>query len=450
MKLRGQKVVVMGLAGSGLAAARLLSKLGARVVCTDAKPAAELDQSIGALEGLGIEFALGGHPEDILDGAALLVPSPGVPKNAPLIMRAQDRGVPVWSEIELASRHVSAKIIAVTGSNGKTTAVSLLGDIMRRAFGDGRVFVGGNIGTPLSELPLSGREVEVAVVEVSSFQLEFVHAFRPRVAAVLNITPDHQDRYRDFKEYGDYKWRVFENMDQNDVAVLDGSDAEIAARLPGLRPRPWFFGLEESRTPGMRLEGGSIALRTDDSAEYAMPADEVPLHGTHNLKNAMACALAALAMNVGWETARAAIKDFKGLAHRLEFARELDGVRYFDDSKATNPGAVLAAVLGLDSPAILLMGGQAKGCSFNDLAKKIAGRTRLVAAFGECREQLREEMGADHEVAVTETMGEALALARQKARPGDAVLLSPGCASFDQFDGYKHRGDVFKRLVEEL
>jgi len=449
MELDGKKVVVIGIADSGTSAARLLVRLGAQVIATDLKPAAELAGVLKEIDGLGVELALGGHPIELFHDADLIVTSPGVPKHAPPLAMAAERGIPVWSELELAATMVRAPILAVTGSNGKTTAVSLLGEIMKRAMGGDRIFVGGNIGTPLSDLVLSGSEADFAVVEVSSFQLEFAPNFHPKVAVMLNVTPDHLDRYRDFEEYVEVKSRIFQNQTEDDYAVINQGDPLVAGMAEGLRATALGISLAVPQQRGMWKNGDGLRY-SGPGGEGRIDLAEVKLFGAHNLFNVMAASAAALAIGVSLSAVREAVSAFKGLPHRLELAREWKGIKFFNDSKATNAGAVEAAAGGLGGPVILLMGGRSKGCSFKELGGRIKHNVRSVVAFGESAGQIEQEVGGELEVSVTQDLTTALDKAVSAASPGDSVLLSPGCASFDQFDNYKERGDLFKRLVGEL
>jgi UDP-N-acetylmuramoylalanine--D-glutamate ligase len=450
MDLKNKRALVIGLADSGRAAVRFLIRQGARVTATDLKAEAELGKALDDLSGTGVELKLGAHPPEMAAYADLVITSPGVPKDAPILVAAKRRGIPVLSELELASRFVAAPIVAVTGTNGKSTVVELIGHLLRAAWGGDRVFVGGNIGTPFLELPLSGRSVRAAVIEVSSFQLEFADTLHPRVAVMLNITPDHLDRYRDFEEYADYKWRLFRNQGPEDDAVVNLDDPVVASRMGGLKARVVSVSIARQPAAGMKRQGEKLVYQVPGQDLETLPLARIPLHGQHNLVNVMAAVCAARAMGVSMTAIADSLPSFQGLAHRFQLVREVDGVEYINDSKATNAGAVAAGVKGLDRPVVLLMGGQAKGCSFRDLARELKGRVKAVMAFGESRDQIAAEMGLCAPVRVHITLAEALASARAAARPGEAVLLAPGCASFDQFQNYKHRGEVFARLVREL
>lgn len=450
MELKGKKALVVGLGGSGAASVRFLHAAGAVVTATDLKTESDLKEVIDRIADLDVRLELGGHPKKLFENSDLIVLSPGVPKDLPQLKAARKKGVEIVSELEMAARHVHAPMIAVTGTNGKSTVVALAGEIMKAALGEDRVFVGGNIGTPLTELPLSGRTVEAAVVEVSSFQLEFAPGFHPRVACMLNITADHLDRYRDFKEYAEYKWRIFDNQTGDDFAVLNADDPLVMDMAGKLATKIVTFGRSRPAGSGAWVWGDVIEYASPEGEVPVMPVADIPLHGGHNLMNVMAAACAALAMGAEFQAIREAVRTFKGLPHRLELVRELSGVKFYNDSKATNAGAVEAAVTGLDVPVVLLMGGQAKGCEFRELASKLSGRVRQIVAFGECRAQVKKQMNKAIPVTSVKTLEQALKSAAEKAGPGEAVLLAPGCASFDQFENYKERGRAFQRLVMEL
>jgi UDP-N-acetylmuramoylalanine--D-glutamate ligase len=448
LELENKNVVVVGLARSGVCVVKYLAQSGARATVTDIKTEAELSAAVDEIKSAAAGLALGGHPQSIFEHADLVVVSPGVPKDMPQLAQAQKRGVQVLSELAFAAGRVSAPVIAVTGTNGKSTVVSLIGEIMKRALGEECVFVGGNIGNPLTELLLSRAAVKAVVIEVSSFQLEFAPALHPKIAVMLNITADHLDRYRDFQEYAETKWRIFANQEVSDYAVINADDPVVEKMASDLSQKVMAISLQNETTPGMRLLGDVLEYRGHDGVREQVPVSDVPLHGRHNLMNVMAAYCAARSFGVEPDHIRSAVKGFKGLSHRLELIRELNGIKIYNDSKATNAGAVEAAVAGLDDPVVLLMGGQAKGCSFVELADRIRDRVKQIVAFGECRDQLVKEMSGAIPVAGTHDLAEALKRAMEAADSGDAVVLAPGCASFDQFESYKERGEVFRRLVK--
>ncbi|MFO8057454.1 MAG: UDP-N-acetylmuramoyl-L-alanine--D-glutamate ligase [bacterium] len=449
MDLAGKNVVVMGLAMSGTAVVRFLSRRGANITATDLKTEADLGGPLEEIKDIRVELALGGHPDEIFLNADLVVVSPGVPRDSPPLQKALQRGIEVVSELELGFRHLDAPVLAVTGTNGKTTTVSLAGGIMKKALGEDNVFVGGNVGTPLVQA--CDREVpcRAAVIEVSSFQLEFAKTLKPKAAVMLNVSADHLDRYRDFRDYAETKSRIFSNQDSSDFAVINTDDPVAKNMVRNINSSLMTVSLSrEPQGRGMWLSGDGLYYQGAEGKELFLETGRVPLAGRHNLVNVMAAACACFTMGAELAEARRAVESFAGLPHRTELVAEIEGVKYYNDSKATNPGAVEAAVSGMPGPLILLMGGQAKGCHFRELSERIRGKVRQVIAFGECRDQLSSEMNGLL-VQKAEDMAEALSLARKTAGPGDTVLLSPGCASFDRFNDYKHRGEVFKELVKE-
>ncbi len=450
MDLAGKKVTVVGLADSGTAAARFLIQKGALVLANDAKSPAELDRRLDELVSMGASLVLGGHPWSALEDADLIVVSPGVPKHLPALIKAEAAGKPVLSELELASRFIKAPMIAVTGTNGKSTTVTLTGRILEESLGPDKVFMGGNLGTPLTEMAARADSVEAAVVEVSSFQLEFASEFSPNVAVLLNLTADHLDRYGDQSEYFETKMRIFANQEKDDAAVINADDEEVVKLTEKIAARKLTFGFGQKPVSGMRAAGDDLEWYKEGELLRKIPVSEVPLHGRHNLYNVMAALLAADALGADPASARRALASFVGLAHRMSMVDEIEGVKYFNDSKATNSGAVEACVSGLEGPVILLMGGQSKGCSFKGLGERLASRTRLVFAFGEASSQIASEMGGDLEVRTVKDLAHALEGAKREAGAGDSVVLAPGCASFDQFKNYKDRGDRFVDLVKGL
>jgi len=452
MELQGKRALVVGLAKSGAAAARLLAREGAEVRVNDLKPRETLAESWDSLAGLKIEGFFEGHPAELFHWADLIVVSPGVPRSLPGLLEAGRAGKEIMSEMEFAARLLAAPILAVGGTNGKTTTTTLLGEMAAAALGRDQVFVGGNIGTPLSELVLARRPVQAAVVEVSSFQMEFAQKFHPRVGIMLNVTEDHLDRYRDLADYAETKSRMFVRQTPQDFAVLNADDPPSAAMARTTRAQAVWFGLSDPPRPGMRLQGRSLVWEGADGARFKLSLERWKPVGRHNLLNAMAAAAAALCFGLARDKIQETFDTFKGLHHRLQWVADVLGVSYYNDSKGTNTGAVVMAVQSFDRPIILLAGGRAKGCHFQSLKPEFLGRVKLVVAFGECREQMAEELfqpGA-YRILTKATLAEAFAAASQSAESGDVVLLSPACASFDQFRDYQDRGEQFRRLVESL
>ncbi|MEW6266472.1 MAG: UDP-N-acetylmuramoyl-L-alanine--D-glutamate ligase [Thermodesulfobacteriota bacterium] len=449
-RLAGRKVTVVGLGLTGEAAAEFLIKQGARVTVTDARApedqAGELAARARKLAGLGATLELGGHQVGTFTGADLILLSPGVPPSIEPMIKARVKGVPVTGEIELASRFVAEPLVAVTGTNGKTTTTHLLGEMFKAA---GReVFVGGNIGRPLIGHVLSGREADVAVIEVSSFQLETAETFKPKVAALLNVTPDHMDRYADGGEYLAAKARIFARQEPDDFAVMNADDVIVAHK--SVQARRLDFSRLRPQTDGAYLKKNRLVLVWDGRGIGELPLSGLALKGAHNQENILAAWLGAVALGVEPEIAGRAAAAFRGLPHRVELVAEIKGVRYYDDSKGTNVGAVMKALEGFSGPVVLIAGGRDKAGDFRPLRSLIRDKVKLLILLGEAKETMAAVLGRETETILVEDMARAVILARSRARRGDVVLLSPACASFDMFQDYAHRGRVFAGLVREF
>ncbi|ARA93733.1 MAG: UDP-N-acetylmuramoyl-L-alanine--D-glutamate ligase [Bacteroidetes bacterium] len=450
-EINGLKVTVIGGARSGLAVARLLAGAGARVFLTDhGTPTQGLE---AALEAAGVRYEFGGHTPRALD-ADVMVISPGVPSTINLVQQARRSGLPVYSEIEVASWFCRAPIVAITGTNGKTTTTSLTGYILRRA--GRRTLVAGNIGYPFSDYVLDAGEADVVVLEVSSFQLDHIATFRPRVSVLLNITPDHLDRYNyDFNAYAQSKFRIFENQHGDDVLVYNRDDHLIHEYVSWVAPRRGLrtlsFSLDETPGSSAFVRGGHLVLRVHQQEEVLMQANQLALRGRHNLYNSLAAAVAARVMEVRSDVIRESLASFEGVPHRLELIRELDGVRYINDSKATNVNALWYALESFTEPVVLIAGGRDKGNDYAAVRPLVQQKARAVIAIGESADKVLRDLGtaAPHSVHAA-SLEEALRYARLFAEPGDVVLLSPACASFDMFENYEDRGDTFRRLVNSL
>jgi len=457
--------LVYGLGASGRAASRLLLGLGVPVVAVDARPAEALDL-VGLAGEKGFELRAGGEPEaltpNLMDRVDAVVVSPGVPLERPLLADARRRGVPVLAEVELAFPFLDGPVVAVTGSNGKSTTTALAGAMLREAGFD--VAVCGNIGPPLSaQVNPAGVDparvddeaaspARVFVVELSSFQLLGVHRFRPRAAAFLNLAPDHLDRHGGLGAYAAAKRRIFENQEAADTAVVNADDP--ITRDTAVRSRKRLFSRRGPVSDGCWLEGDRVVERdgaAGDSGETELfrTADS-PLPGAHNLENAMAAALLARALGAAPDDCRRALAAFRGLPHRMERVAEAGGVAWFDDSKGTNPAATLGCLEGFpDGTVHLILGGRNKGSDFREMAPAVARKAVRVYLVGEAAAELEGALHGQVPLSRSGTVARAVAEARERARPGEAVLLSPACASFDQFRDFNHRGDVFQRLVRE-
>jgi UDP-N-acetylmuramoylalanine--D-glutamate ligase len=445
MELAGKRVMVIGLGVSGVAAARFLASRGANLVMTDRRVDIERDQLPAGAVKLGAEDA------SWVDDIDLVVTSPGVPRDSVLLRAATTRRIPVIGEIELASRFLGAPIAAVTGTNGKSTVVVLLGEILKAS--GRRTFVGGNLGTPLIEA-VDGKW-DVAVVEVSSFQLEWIEKFRPKAGVHLNLSDDHFDRYKDLDDYGRAKARLFENQQTSDYAILNRDDPQVWRLAKSVRSYVIGFGYAR------RESGASIWFDEPASAiGFDFDFDDAPrgrislkgfrLRGRHNISNAMAASAAALALGVKPEEIERALASFRGLPHRIEVVHENRGVTYIDDSKGTNVGAVVEAIDALAAPIVLIAGGLDKGGDYTPLRRPLGEKVKLAIFNGAARDKMAAALDGATRIESVATLKEAVEHAARAARPGDTVLLSPACSSFDQFKDYAERGNVFKELVRAL
>jgi UDP-N-acetylmuramoylalanine--D-glutamate ligase len=444
--LAGRRVTVVGLAKSGVAAARLLRAAGAEVIATDAKPPTALGREALALRDLGVRLAA---TADAFDGAEMVVVSPGVPIDGAQLAVPRARQVPIIGELELGWRAMEAETIAITGTNGKTTTTALTGALLAEE--PRPVFVGGNIGTPLAARALDFPADGIVVAEVSSFQLETTEAFQPRVAAVLNLTPDHLDRHHTFAGYVDAKARIFANQTERDCAVLNADD-EVTAGLAG-RTRAhvlWFSG-RRTLDHGVFVRDGWIVARLNGHVDTICPLAEIRLRGQHNVENVLAATACALWVGLGLEPIRRAIGRFQAVAHRIEFVRDVRGVHFYNDSKGTNVASTIKALESFTEPVVLIAGGKGKGQDFAPLAAAARGRVDHAVVIGEDGGKIAAALEAAGIAAVpSPSLREAVETAQALAQAGDVVLLSPACASFDMFDNYEHRGEVFKKLVERL
>ena len=454
--VRTKQATVVGGARSGRAVAQLLVEAGAEVFLTEQGPPPNGLED--ALDDAGVAHEFGGHTARALD-ADFLVLSPGVPTRSNVVQQALRSGIAVYSEIEAASWFCEAPIVAITGTNGKTTTTSLTGHVVRRALADTperEVIVAGNIGYPFSDYVLDAGPRDVVVLEVSSFQLDHVDTFRPRVSVLLNITPDHLDRYdHDFHAYAQAKFNIFRRQGEGDVVVYNRDDDLVRDYVTDTAPeqgvRALGFTRAEEPGPGAFLRDDRIVLRIDDEDEPLMQRDELALRGRHNLYNSLAAAVSARVMEVESDVIRESLAGFEGVPHRLEEVRTVDGVLYVNDSKATNVNAVWYALESFDRPVVLIAGGRDKGNDYTDLKPLVREGVRAVVAIGESADTVYEELGAEADQRTrARSMEEALDRARGLAHRGDAVLLSPACSSFDMYENYEERGDLFRRLVKTL
>lgn len=452
MDLNNKQVVVVGLGRSGVATARFLVNRGARVVATDRAPADTLKPSVRALDGLDVQLKLGGHDAMDFETADLVVLSPGVPHTLPMLEPAWASGTPVIGEMELAAGYITEPILAVTGTNGKTTTTELVGKMLEKS--GKKVFVGGNIGVPLIAYAdgAHGR-ADVVVAETSSFQLDTTVDFRPDTAVMLNITDDHMDRYPSFSAYADSKWRIFENQRPTDVAILNAMDATVTAMIKKrpTKARRQIFS-DRAVSTGAQILRDKILLFDGGRQAGGFSLDKSGLIGPHNRENAAAACLAAREQGATDAGIQQAIDEFQGLSHRLETVGLVRGVRFVNDSKATNMDAVKRALECFDKPVVLIMGGRNKKGDFTRLKTQVRRQVKTLVAMGECRDEIVTALAGDPEKGILEagSMEEAVEKAFGAATDGETVLLSPACSSFDMFDNYAHRGNRFREIIERL
>jgi len=460
MHLNRKNVLVVGMGMTGLATARFLHHRGAVVTVTDMASEKELAACNQELHCLGIRTELGGHCRESFESSDLIVLSPGVPHTHEFLQAARQKGVPVIGEIELAFRFVRYPIIAITGTNGKTTTTSLLGDMLKQC--GMQVFVGGNIGNPLIGFVDREEKADWIVLEISSFQLDTIETFRPDIGILLNITPDHLDRYPDMAGYVASKGRIFQNQTAEDIAIFNGADSWVLSETSRIHSRKWVFNGSDSLEEGARIGETNMTFHfmsspyrkasetAADPLSVYLDIHESRLYGGHNRENISAAAMAAMAAGGGIQDIQTALNRFKGLSHRIEFVRKHRGVTYVDDSKATNVDAVNRALDAFHEPVVLIMGGRDKGGGYRTLENGIRNHVKHLILLGEASDLIAEALGHHVSVERVASMADAVSAAHRIAVSGDVVLLSPACASFDMFTSYAHRGDVFKHEVLKL
>jgi UDP-N-acetylmuramoylalanine--D-glutamate ligase len=456
MELKGKKVLVVGLGKSGLAAALFLRQKGAQVTVSDMRSAAALAKELPALLEHGISVESGGHGLLTFRRQDLIVVSPGVPLDTPELVQVKAFGLPVIGELELASRYLKGGIIAVTGSNGKTTTTALIGQIFQDAGLPTQI--GGNIGLPVIELIPNSTETTVNVLEVSSFQLETVVEFHPRIAVILNITPDHLDRHGSFQNYVAAKENIFAKQTPADALVLNADDtttqlsASHAQSKSGQGPNIYWFSRTKIVRQGACVLNDAIVWieREGAAAEPILPLSEIPLKGSHNVENVLAAVAAARLATVPAESIRKTVASFQAVEHRLEYVATENAVDYYNDSKATNVDAAAKAIAAFPGCIHLILGGKDKNSNYADLSDLLRHRVKTVYTIGSAAPKIEQQIRGMVPIVSCETLDKAVAAARKAAHPGDVVLLSPACSSFDQFESYEHRGRVFKELVLEL
>ncbi len=445
MELAGKKTLVVGLGKSGIAAAEFLHARGAQVTANDAQP--EENIAVAAeLKGKGIELVAGSHPTSLFENADLIVASPGVPLALEPFQQAKAAGVPIISEIELATRFLRGRLVGITGTNGKTTTTTLIGAVLKQAGLPTQV--GGNIGTPLISLVETSREDGFTVIELSSFQLEAVESLHLFAAVLLNITPDHLDRYDSMDAYAAAKANIFRNQTPEDLAVLNADDARVAEMQTNAHKR--FFSCKRELDEGIFLRGEDVIARANGVERTLISRNEIGIRGAHNLENVMATLAVGLACGAAPDAMRATIHEFKGVEHRLEFVAEINGVQFYNDSKATNVDSTIKALEAFDKSVIVILGGKDKGGDYAPLVPLIQARCEHVILIGAAADKIAAALENTKPLHRATTMPDAVKLGSELAQSGDIVLLAPACASFDMFDNYEHRGRVFKEAVHAI
>jgi len=447
MDVKGKRVLVVGLGKSGIASALFLADRGARVAVSDTKSAEELHHEIPLLLDHGIVVEAGYHGERTFKEQELIVISPGVPADVPQLLQARQAGIPVIGEVELAARYLKGQIVAITGSNGKTTTTTLAGEII--AASGRETLVGGNIGTPAISFVDSATAETWIVLEVSSFQLETIETFHPKIAVVLNVTPDHLDRHHTFENYAAAKLRVFENQTGSDFAVLNADDSTCVAMADKTQATVYWFSRLHAVEHGAFVRGDSILWRDADSEVTIMPVAEISLKGAHNVENVLAGVCAGMLVGVDPSDIRRAVASFTAVEHRLEYVATIRGVHFYNDSKATNVDATIKAVESFPGGLHLILGGKDKGSDYSVLNPLLEKRVKRVYTIGSAASKIESQVRGT-EVISAGTIDNAVRRATELAVPGDVVLLAPACASFDQFVSYEHRGRVFKDLVRQM
>jgi UDP-N-acetylmuramoylalanine--D-glutamate ligase len=451
LKLAGRKVLVMGAARSGIACARFLAARGATVALNDRKPIEKWSPEAIALKNEGVGCLAGEVPGWLLDNIDLVVMSPGVPVKSIPVRYAERAGAEIIGEVELASRFLKGRLVAITGTNGKTTTTALIGELLKES--GIPVQVGGNIGTPLITLVESSSDEGWTVAELSSFQLETIKDFHPSVAVVLNVTPNHMDRYEAFTDYAAAKHRIFMNQEPGDVAVLNGDDKVVSSWSSGLRAHVVTFSVQRELPEGLFLRGRDLVSRTSDGERTLMRRDEMKLRGLHNVENVLAALAAGLACGASPESMRETVKRFNPVEHRLELVSEIKGVKFYNDSKATSVDATVKALEAFQDDAgkvVLILGGRGKQAPYAPLEMLVRNQVRRLILIGEDADTIAKELGGYAPSERAANMQEAVHQSFQSAEPGDIVLLAPACASFDMFESFEHRGRVFKEEVSTL
>jgi UDP-N-acetylmuramoylalanine--D-glutamate ligase len=448
LDINGKRVLVVGLGKSGVASALFLQQQGAKVTVSDSKQEDQLRNEIPLLLDKGVTVESGGHGDRTFRQQDLIVISPGVPVNAPVLEPARKLGTSIIGEVELATRYLKGSLVAITGSNGKTTTTALAGDVV--SAGGFKTLVGGNIGTPAISLVPQSTDQSYTVLEISSFQLETIEQFHANVAVVLNVTPDHLDRHGTFEAYWQAKRRIFENQTAADFAVLNADDPESARMSAGLKAQLRWFSRKKEVEIGAFVRGETIFYKDANGQREIMSLHDMQLKGAHNIENVLAAVVIGSILGIAPAKIREAVRNFKAVEHRLEFVANVNGVDYYNDSKATNVDATIKALESFPRGIHIILGGKDKGSDYTVLKPLLQERVKRVYTIGAAAEKIESQIAGSAEVTRAVTIDNAVRKAAEAATPGDVVVLAPACASFDQFTSYEHRGKVFKDLVQQL
>jgi len=447
IELRNKRVLVVGLARTGVATALFCAARGARVTATDTRGESELGAAVAELRRAGVGLELAGHRQELIREAELIIPSPGVPADAPLLQSARSKGLTIWSEIELASRFLKGRLIGITGSNGKTTTTSLIEHILKNA--GFSTILAGNIGTPLISYVEKTSDKTITVAELSSFQLELIEKLRPNISVFLNLTPDHLDRHHTLESYGAAKARIFENQTEADSSVLNADDPGATPYAPA-KPQVFWFSRKQRVAEGAFVKENEVLFRREGIEEKVLKLADIPLAGAHNVENVLAAVAATRLAGAEPASVAKGVRSFAGVEHRLEFVAEIGGVRFYNDSKATNADATRKALDAFPGRILIILGGKDKGSDYTALQAPLREKAILALLIGAAASKIEKQIAGSVAIEQAGTIERAVETAAHAARPGDVILLAPACASFDQFQNYEHRGRVFKELVQQL
>ena len=448
MEVKGKKISVIGAARSGVGAAKLVKRLGGIPFVSDFGPKEKIYDAVNQLEMENINFEFGGHSDRVYESALMIV-SPGVPNDSQVLQNARARGIKMISEVEFAYHYCKGKIIAITGTNGKTTTTSLCGHVFNTC--GYKTHVAGNIGLAFSEIVLDVKEGEFVSLEVSSFQLDLIEKFKPAAALILNITPDHLNRYENsLDKYAGSKQRIYENQDEKDFLILNKDSKPVMNYLSGYKSKSVYFSLNEKQSDGCFYSDGDVIFRLNGKENFRCSRNDINIRGEHNLANAMSVICAAKVFNLDKTGITKGLQTFESVEHRLELVREIDGVKYVNDSKATNVDSVWYALKSFDEPILLILGGQDKGNDYEQIKELVLQKVKKIYAIGSSAEKVFNFFHKDVKVEIEKSLEDAVKSSGKEVIKGDVVLLSPACASFDMFNNYEHRGKVFKESVNKL